>query len=102
MIHVHRPLCTVAHILVRFKSKFHFVQKILQKFSHKYLWDGWCRRYSDWIWAGRSADRIPVGIDFPHFQTSPGAHPASCTMGNGYFLGGKERPGRAADYSPTF
>jgi hypothetical protein len=29
----------------------------------------------------------------------PGAHPASCTMGTGYFPGVK-RPGRGADYPP--
>jgi len=33
-------------------------------------------------------------------QTGPGAHPASCTMGTGSFLGGRERPGRDADPSP--
>ena len=33
-------------------------------------------------------------------QTSAGAHPASCTMGMGFFPGGKERPGRDADPSP--
>jgi hypothetical protein len=33
-------------------------------------------------------------------QTGPGAHPASCTMGIGSFLWGKERPGRDADHSP--
>jgi len=29
------------------------------------------------------------GRDFPPVQTSPGAHPASCTMGTGSFLGVK-------------
>ena len=33
-------------------------------------------------------------------QTRPGAHPASCIMGTGFFPGGKERPGREADPSP--
>jgi hypothetical protein len=32
-------------------------------------------------------------------QTGPGAHPASCTMGNGTFPGVK-RPGRGVDYLP--
>ena len=32
-------------------------------------------------------DRIPVGMSFPPVQTGPGAHPASCTMGTGSFLG---------------
>jgi hypothetical protein len=34
-------------------------------------------------------------------HTGSGAHPASCTMGNGGpFRGGKARPGRDADHSP--
>jgi hypothetical protein len=39
---------------------------------------------------GRSGDRIPVGATFfSPIQTGPGAHPASCTMGTGSFLGVK-------------
>jgi hypothetical protein len=35
-------------------------------------------------------------------QTASGAHPASCTMGTeGPFPGGKARPGRDADNSPS-
>ena len=34
-------------------------------------------------------------------QTGLRAHPASCTMVTGSFPGGKERPGRDADPSPT-
>jgi hypothetical protein len=34
-------------------------------------------------------------------QTGSGAHPATCSMGNGVsFLGGKTRPGRDADHPP--
>jgi len=33
-------------------------------------------------------------------QTGPEAHPASCTMGTGSFLGGKVLPGRDADPHP--
>ena len=52
--------------------------------------------------AGRSRDRIPVGARFSApVQTGPGAHPASCTMGTGYFGGeGVKRPGRGADHPP--
>ena len=39
--------------------------------------------------AGRSGDQIPVGRDVPRIQTGPGAHPASCTLGTGYFPGVK-------------
>ena len=36
--------------------------------------------------AGRSGDRIPVGVRFSAtVQTGPRAHPASCTMGTGSF-----------------
>jgi hypothetical protein len=35
---------------------------------------------------------------YAHVQTGPGAHPASCTMGAGSFLGVK-RPGRDADHT---
>jgi len=34
---------------------------------------------------------------FAPVHTGPGSHPASCTMGTGYFPGGKERPERDAD-----
>jgi hypothetical protein len=38
--------------------------------------------------AGRSEDRIPVGARFSApIQTSPRAHPASCTIGTGSFPG---------------
>jgi hypothetical protein len=44
--------------------------------------------------------KIPVWARFfAHVQTGPGAHPASCTMGTGSFLGVK-RPGRGADHPP--
>ena len=55
-------------------------------------------RYSDSLQAGRSGDRIPVGWrDFPQpSRPAPGAHPAFCTMGTGYFQGVK-RPGSGVD-----
>ena len=56
---------------------------------------------SDWLRAGRSEDRIPVGGEI--FRTCPDRTwvPPSLLY-NGYrvFPGGKERPGREADPSP--
>ena len=37
------------------------------------------------------------GVRFSAFQTGPWAHPASCKMGTGSFLGGRKRLGRDAD-----
>ena len=54
------------------------------------------RLATDWT----PGDRIPVGARFfAPVQTGPGAHLASCTMGNGSFLGVK-RPGRGVDHPP--
>ena len=50
--------------------------------------------------AGRSGDRVPVvSRFFAPVQTSPGAHPASYTIGTWSFLGVK-RPGRGVDQPP--
>jgi hypothetical protein len=52
--------------------------------------------YSDLLRAGRSGDRIPVGVRFSApVQTGPGAYPASCTMGTGV-----KRPGHGVDHPP--
>jgi hypothetical protein len=48
----------------------------------------YCEYYSDWLRAGRSGDRIPMGTRFSApVQTGPGAHPASCKMVTGSFPG---------------
>ena len=57
-------------------------------------------QYSDWLRAGRSGDRIPVGGEI--FRTcSERPWGQSNLLYNGYrvFSGGKERPGRDADPS---
>ena len=56
--------------------------------------------YSDSLRVGRSRDRILVGVRFSTpVQTGSEAHPASCTMDTGSFLGVK-RPGRDVDHPP--
>jgi len=46
-------------------------------------------RHSKWLRAGRSGIESRWGRDFPPIQTGPGAHPASCKMGTGFFPGVK-------------
>ena len=63
------------------------------------MWGRQLSRYSNWIPAGRSGDRIPVRTIFSApVQTGPGAHPASCTMGTGFFVGVKS--GRGVTLTP--
>jgi hypothetical protein len=55
-------------------------------------------QYSNSLWARQSRNRILVVTRFfCAVQTSPKAHPASCTMGNGSFLGAK-RSKHGADH----
>jgi len=62
-------------------------------------WAGYLSRYSDWLRAGRSGYRIPVGARFSApVQTGPGAHPLSCTMCTGSFPGVKS--GRGVKLTP--
>jgi hypothetical protein len=61
---------------------------------------GYLSRYSDWLRAGRSGNRIPVGARFSApVRTCAGAHPSSYTMGTGSFPRVK-RPGRGVDHRP--
>jgi hypothetical protein len=72
---------------------------LLCEVVHLIGWAGQLNRYSDWLRAGRSGDRIPVGVRFSApVQTGPGAHPASCTMGTGSYPGVKS--GRGVTLTP--
>jgi hypothetical protein len=58
-------------------------------------------QYSDWLQAARSGDRIPGEAWFSApVQTSPGAHPASCTMGTEFFPGVKSSQGMTLTPQP--
>jgi hypothetical protein len=78
-----------------FSIKWLFVSTKLYCQDYRYcLWARQHSRYSNWLQAGRSGDRIPVGVRFSApIQTGPGTHPASCTMGTGSFPGVKSGQG---------
>jgi len=66
-----------------------------QFFKKKSIWF----IHRNWLRAGRFGDRIPVEVRFSApVQTGPEAHPASCTMGTGSFLGVKS--GRGVTLTP--
>jgi len=57
-------------------------------------------QYGNSLWAGGSRNQIPLAARFSvPAQTSPEAHPPSCTMGTGCFLGIKWL-GYGADHPP--
>jgi hypothetical protein len=61
---------------------------------------GYLSRYSDSPRAGRSGNRIPVGVRLSApVHTGPGVHPASYAVGTGSFPRVKRR-GRGLDHPP--
>jgi hypothetical protein len=78
----------------------HFTDKLMNSIT-ELGGPGYLSRCSNWLRAGRSGDRIPVGARFSApVQTDPGTHPASDTLGIGPFPGGK-RPARGVDHPPS-
>jgi hypothetical protein len=83
----------------KFSNRFTILTELISGL-HSPASAGQLRRYSDWLRAGRSGDRILVGARFfAHVQTGPGASQTSCEMGTGSFPGVK-RPGRGVDHPP--
>ena len=80
----------------------HFTSSHLHFTTLSFGGAGYRSQYSDWPRAGRSEDRIPVGVEI--FRTCPDRPqgPPSLLY-NGYrvFPGGKERQVRDADPSPS-
>jgi len=75
------------------QTRENFVQRILWR------WVGYRSLYSDWLQAGRSGNRIPVGARFSApVHTGPGDVLASCKMGTGSFPGVKS--GRGVTLTP--
>jgi len=76
----------------------HFLKFFQRKFNSKlscFTRTG----YNDWLRAGRSWDRIPVGARFSApVQSGSGAHPSFCTMGTGHFP--KVKSGRGVTLTP--
>ena len=88
---VEPPVCisVTPHTKVRNVQSARFALQL-----NKCLWAGWLSRYSDWLRAGRSGNRFPVGARFSApVKTDPWAHPASCTIGTGSFPGVKSGRG---------
>jgi hypothetical protein len=58
-------------------------------------------RYSDLLRAGRSGDRIPLGMRFSApVQTGPGGPPSLLYNGYRVSFPGVKRPGRGVDHPP--
>jgi len=76
------------------------VTQLIKTLLSDFVSVGYLNRYSDWLRAGRSGDRIPVGARFSARLDRSWGPPSLLYNGYRVCSGGKYRPGRAADHSP--
>ena len=76
-----------SHTVLHTSIYIQLINKFIHSFIHSFIYGSQYSNSLHTVWFG---DRIPVGVrTSTPVQTSPGAHPASYTMGTGSFPGVK-------------